>query len=164
MTRTETAPGTTAGPIARRLGATLAGSLIAVAGLAACSSAQSPGPQSSSSASPSSPAPSGPAPSSPAPSSPAASGPATGGSAAPTSVRLTIKDYAYSPLPTVAPGTRITITNRDSEAHTVTADSGDVFDVSIAPGASATLTAPATGTYHFHCTYHANMHGTLQVG
>ncbi len=56
------------------------------------------------------------------------------------------------------------ITNNDAEAHTVTADSGKAFDVTIQPGHTASLTAPAAaGSYKFHCAFHSNMHGTLTV-
>ena len=75
-----------------------------------------------------------------------------------------IKDYKYSGPASVAPGTKITITNADSEAHTVTADKAGAFDVNVAPGKTAELTAPSkAGVYPFHCTYHSNMHGTLKV-
>ncbi len=78
---------------------------------------------------------------------------------------ITIKDYEFSSVPEVAPGTRITVTNEDTEAHTVTADTGGAFDVAVPPGASRTFTVPAkAGAYPFHCIYHSNMHGSLTVG
>ncbi len=77
----------------------------------------------------------------------------------------TISDYTYSSVPSVAPGTKVTVTNKDAEAHTVTADGPGGFDVKVDPGASATFTAPTTpGSYSFHCAFHANMKGTLKVG
>jgi plastocyanin len=46
----------------------------------------------------------------------------------------------------------------------VTADTGDMFDVNVPASATATFTAPAkAGSYAFHCTYHAEMHGMLTV-
>jgi plastocyanin len=115
----------------------------------ATSGAKSPAPSSSS---PSSAAPSSAAPSSAAPSADAAK-----------TATITIKDFKYSGPSSVPAGTKITIKNEDSEAHTVTAHTGDAFDVKIDPGTSATLTAPAAGTYMFDCTFHGNMHGTLKV-
>ena len=54
--------------------------------------------------------------------------------------------------------------NMDAEAHTVTADGAGGFDVTVAPGQTATFTAPAApGTYPFHCTYHSQMTGSLVV-
>lgn len=79
---------------------------------------------------------------------------------------IMIKDFKYSGPSSVKPGTKITVMNGDSEAHTVTADSSNGgFDVNVAPGKSATFTAPSSaGSYAFHCTFHSNMHGTLKVG
>jgi plastocyanin len=58
----------------------------------------------------------------------------------------------------------ITVLNKDEEAHTVTADSGDAFDDKATPGASTQFQAPTKpGSYPFHCTYHSNMHGVLVV-
>lgn len=88
---------------------------------------------------------------------------------APTStgeVRLTVKDFAFSPATlTVRPGEKITVVNQDSAAHTVTATEGEAFDTgSIPGGGSATLTAPSdTGRYAFDCTFHPSMKGTLIV-
>jgi plastocyanin len=100
-----------------------------------------------------------PAPTSDA-TAPAAQG--TKGSAAPA---ITIKNFAYGDPITVSPGATVTVTNRDSADHTVTADQGQAFDaVAKALGGTATFTAPSQpGTYAFHCTYHPNMHGTLIV-
>ena len=116
--------------------------LVGLSGLSACSSS---GYQSSSS-----------------PSSSAASSP-SGGSGTSKAATITIKNYGFSSPASVASGTKITVTNQDSVAHTVTADSGGTFDVKVDPGKSATFKAPASGTYKFHCTYHSSMNGTLKV-
>lgn len=77
---------------------------------------------------------------------------------------ITIKDFKYKGPTTVSPGTKVTVKNEDSSAHTVTADDGS-FDVVVAPGKSGTFTAPAkAGSFDYHCTYHSNMSGTLTVG
>ncbi len=77
---------------------------------------------------------------------------------------ITIKNFAYSAAPAVAPGAKITIMNQDPEAHTVTSDTAGAFDVTVPAGGSATITAPATaGSYAFHCNFHSNMHGSLVV-
>lgn len=79
-------------------------------------------------------------------------------------VVITIKSFKFSGASSVKAGETITVKNEDSEAHTVTADSGDAFDVKVLPGKTATFTAPsAPGSYAYHCTYHANMHGSLTV-
>ena len=75
-----------------------------------------------------------------------------------------ISGFAYQVPASVSPGATVSVMNMDGEAHTVTADEG-AFDVVVAGGATSTFTAPTTpGTYAFHCTYHANMHGVLVVG
>lgn len=77
---------------------------------------------------------------------------------------ITIKDFGYTVSGPAATGSAVQVMNGDAQAHTVTADSGDAFDVTIEPGKTATFTAPsAAGAYKFHCTFHANMHGTLTV-
>ncbi|MBG6182035.1 cupredoxin domain-containing protein [Arthrobacter sp. CAN_A1] len=77
---------------------------------------------------------------------------------------ISIDDFAFTGPGTVNPGGEITVTNNDTEAHTVTADDGS-FDVTIPGGASATFTAPDTaGSYGFFCKFHGNMRGTLTVG
>ncbi|MFD4833105.1 cupredoxin domain-containing protein [Streptomyces uncialis] len=96
------------------------------------------------------------------PATPSATGPS--GS---TRAALVIRDFAFVPadLP-VAPGGRVTVTNEDSVTHTVTAAGGDAFDTGdIAPGATATFTAPGErGSYPYTCTIHPSMLGTLVVG
>jgi plastocyanin len=88
----------------------------------------------------------------------------TGGTTSGAAATVTIEDFAFDGPTSVAPGTTVTVTNEDSEAHTLTADGAGGFDVKIDPGASATFTAPAKpGSYPYHCTYHSNMHGTLAV-
>jgi plastocyanin len=55
--------------------------------------------------------------------------------------------------------------NEDSQAHTVSADTGSAFNVMVPASSTVSLTAPAkAGSYKFHCDYHSNMHGTLTVG
>ncbi len=75
-----------------------------------------------------------------------------------------ISSFKYSVPTSVAPGATVSVMNMDGENHTVTADSGNAFDVKAIAGAIVTFTAPKTpGSYPFHCTYHSNMHGVLVV-
>ena len=77
---------------------------------------------------------------------------------------ISIDNFMYAGPGTVAPGAQVTVTNNDSEAHTVTADDGS-FDITIPGGASATFTAPSgAGSYGYFCKFHGNMRGTLTVG
>ena len=77
---------------------------------------------------------------------------------------ITISGFSYNAL-TVAPGTTVTVTNLDAAEHTVTPDTAGAFKaVDAEKGSPVTFTAPtAPGTYTFHCTFHASMHGTLTV-
>lgn len=92
------------------------------------------------------------------------------GSATTTSIKVTIKNFEFSPAKfSVAPGARITVTNVDGVTHTLTAMPGSQplgkFDSgSIAPGKTVTFTAPTKpGSYAFYCAIHNYMSGTLIV-
>jgi plastocyanin len=89
----------------------------------------------------------------------------TGGGSSGSPSSISISDFKFSPATiTVAGGARVSVTNRDSEAHTVTADDGRSFDSGdVAPGDSATIGAPQAGTYPYHCTIHPFMTGKLVV-
>ena len=78
---------------------------------------------------------------------------------------IVISDFAYTVPVSVSPGQQVTIVNKDSANHTVTADANNVFDIRVSGGGGTeTFTAPtAPGTYAFHCKYHPNMHGSLTV-
>ncbi|MFF4472220.1 cupredoxin family copper-binding protein [Streptomyces sp. NPDC001599] len=80
--------------------------------------------------------------------------------------QVTIKDFKFQPASlTVSPGAKVTVVNKDSTTHTVTASKGGSFDTGdIAPGKSATFTAPSTaGDFPYTCTIHPFMKGTLTV-
>lgn len=80
--------------------------------------------------------------------------------------QVTISNFKFQPASlTVAPGAKITVVNNDTTTHTFTADKGGSFDTGdIAPGKSATVTAPSNaGAFPFHCTIHPFMKGTLTV-
>ncbi len=92
---------------------------------------------------------------------PSASGTRSSPAAAPANIL--IKGFKYQGADTVSPGTEITVTNEDIEAHTITADTGDAFDVNVQVG-TGSFTAPTEpGTYPYHCNFHGNMKGTLTV-
>jgi len=75
-----------------------------------------------------------------------------------------IQNFGYAVPTSVSPGAKVEVMNGDAEAHTVTSDADGDFDVTAGAGATVTFTAPASpGSYAFHCTYHANMHGVLVV-
>ncbi|MFF1882244.1 cupredoxin domain-containing protein [Pseudarthrobacter sp. NPDC058196] len=98
---------------------------------------------------------------------PSSMGGATGtssGSAGTAAERtIHIKSFAYTGADSVPAGSTVTVMNMDNVAHTVTADDGS-FDAVVKAGTRTTFTAPAKpGTYTYHCTYHSDMHGTLNI-
>lgn len=77
---------------------------------------------------------------------------------------IAIVDFEYQVPASVPAGSQITVRNDDGVGHTVTSDEDGVFDVTVAPGAEATLTVPdEPGEYPFHCTPHPTMTATLVV-
>ncbi len=88
-------------------------------------------------------------------------------SASADSASITIENFAFGDPVTVAPGTMIAVTNKDTAAHNAVSDDAGKFTTPLLKkGESATFTAPTEpGTYKFSCTVHANMHGigTLTV-
>ena len=99
----------------------------------------------------------------------------SGGSAAPSAATsqapaapaggataVSIKDFAFNPATTtVAAGSKVTWTNNDTTAHTVTFDDGD--SGKLAPGATFDQTFTTAGTFDYHCTIHSQMKGTVTV-
>ena len=85
-------------------------------------------------------------------------GAATGGNT------VVIQNFSFHPAKlTVAPGTRLTITNRDNTAHTMSASNGAFDTGPIEGGKSATVTVNKAGTYPYICRIHSNMKGTVVV-
>ena len=80
---------------------------------------------------------------------------------------IVIQNFAFSPATlTVAPGTTVTVVNKDAVTHTLTSTASTrAFDTGdVAAGSSTTFHAPATaGTYSYICSIHTYMHGTLTV-
>ena len=86
-----------------------------------------------------------------------AAGITTGGTA------VTIDNFAFSP-PTVRvkAGQKVTWTNKQDVAHTVTADGG-AFDHPMPPGAMFAFAVTKAGSFAYHCTIHPAMSATVVV-
>lgn len=101
------------------------------------------------------------------PTSAAATTPATAaGTAAPVPGGIVISAFAYAGTLTVKAGQKVTVTNQDSAAHTLTDKKTHLFDTGniAGKGGTGTFTAPSKpGSYPFGCTYHRHMEGTLIV-
>jgi plastocyanin len=102
--------------------------------------------------------------STPAPAAPSSPSPTAAAPAAAAGPTISIADFKFTSPVSVAPGATVTVTNSDGAEHTVTADSGNAFNVEVGDKGTATFTAPSQpGTYAYHCTYHPMMHGQLIV-
>jgi plastocyanin len=91
---------------------------------------------------------------------------ASSGSGAATSTKsITISNFMFSPMhAAVAPGSTVSVTNKDSVTHTLTAAGGQFNTGDIGPGQTKTFTAPTkAGTYDYICNIHQYMMGTIVV-
>ncbi len=95
-------------------------------------------------------------------------GPSTSAVASSTKAKtytITIKNFMFSPMTLkVTPGAKITVVNKDSVTHTMTSTSGKFHTGDIKPHRSKTITMPTkAGTYHYICSIHQYMTGTIIV-
>ena len=93
--------------------------------------------------------------------------PSAAASGAATTVE--IANLKFGPDLTVAAGTSVTFTNKDTVLHTATEGSSGVkaadarFDLQLPLGASESYTFAAAGTYKVTCTIHPTMNMTITV-
>lgn len=70
----------------------------------------------------------------------------------------------YDPMNAqIKPNSKVTFTNKDSVAHTATADDNSFDTGIIQPGASKSVTVKGDGTISYHCTIHPWMKAKLTV-
>ena len=93
--------------------------------------------------------------------------PAGGTSAAPVAgTTVAIKNFAFAPANlTVKPGTTVTWTNQDTDAHTVTSHNagGPLRSTALGTGKSYSYTFTKAGSYAYLCTIHPFMTATVTV-
>jgi plastocyanin len=80
-------------------------------------------------------------------------------------VQVTIQNFAFSPQTiTIAPGTTVVWTQKDSAPHTVTSDD-NMFPASkdLSAGQTYSYTFTKTGKYAYHCAVHPNMTALVVV-
>ena len=76
-----------------------------------------------------------------------------------------IKGFAFQPdVLKVEVGAKVTWTNDDTVAHTVSADTNSFASGNLQPGGSFSFTFTRPGTYAYHCSIHPSMHGSIVVG
>jgi len=91
-------------------------------------------------------------------------GSSSSGGAASGGTAVSIANFAFDPASlTVKVGDTVTWTNKDSVAHTVTADDGSFKSEQIQPGAAYKFTFAKAGTFSYHCSIHPNMTGSITV-
>jgi plastocyanin len=79
-------------------------------------------------------------------------------------MQITIQNFAFAPATITVPvGTKVTWTNMDSAAHTVTSDTGAFDSKNMPNGASFSFTFTQAGTYAYHCAIHARMVASIVV-
>jgi amicyanin len=89
--------------------------------------------------------------------------PAQPGAAVATSA-VAIKNFAFSPATiTVKAGATVVWTNNDAVDHTVTFDGGSISSSDLGTNDTFSHTFLTPGTYHYICTIHPFMHGTVIV-
>jgi LPXTG-motif cell wall-anchored protein len=77
---------------------------------------------------------------------------------------VVIQNFAYGPATiSVNVGDSVTWVNRDSTAHTATANGGTFNTGLIKPGKSASATFSKAGTFAYICAIHPNMRGKVVV-
>ena len=82
-----------------------------------------------------------------------------------TGTHITISNFMFSPMAlTVSPGATISVTNKDSATHTLTATDGQFNTGDVTQNQTKTFKAPMqAGTYHYICNIHQYMMGSITV-
>ncbi len=78
--------------------------------------------------------------------------------------QFVIRDFMFAPLSlTVKAGTSVTWTNKDDEPHTVVSDTGLFRSAAVDTDETFSFKFDKPGTYHFTCSIHPRMVGTIVV-
>jgi amicyanin len=95
---------------------------------------------------------------------PAAAGDMANASAAVATEAVHIKNLAFSAATiTVKAGSTVVWTNNDAIQHDVTFDGGGIASSVLNHSDTFSHTFPTAGTYHYICSIHPFMHGTVIV-
>lgn len=83
---------------------------------------------------------------------------------APDANRIVVKNFMFSPNSlTIKAGSSVTWANMDDEPHTVVSDAGLFRSGAMDTNESFTFQFDKPGTYHFTCSIHPQMVGTIVV-
>jgi plastocyanin len=92
------------------------------------------------------------------------SGKAAGASTPVATDAVGIKNFAFSPATiTVPTGSTVVWTNDDSIQHDITFNGGSIASSVLNHNDTFSHTFPTAGTYHYICSIHPFMHGTVIV-
>jgi plastocyanin len=146
--------------VRRQLIVLAAGALLAVAACSGTSATTAPTAAPTAAATAASTA----APPAAAPSAAASAAPSTGGGGGAVTA-VTIKNFAFSPASVNAKaGDKVTWTNGDDTAHTVTFDDAAMQGSgNLNTGLTFEFTFDKAGAYPYHCKIHPTMKGTVTV-
>jgi len=87
-----------------------------------------------------------------------------GASTAVATDTVSVKNFAFSPATvTVTAGSTVVWTNDDSIQHDITFDGGSIASSVLNHNDTFSHTFPTAGTYHYICSIHPFMHGTVIV-
>lgn len=90
--------------------------------------------------------------------------PTKGATPAASRVEVSIANFAYQPANvTTGTGSTIVWTNRDTVAHTVTADDGSFDSGSIASGDTFEQRFDKSKSYSYTCSFHPQMKGIITI-
>jgi plastocyanin len=77
---------------------------------------------------------------------------------------VSITNFAFSPAAiTVTAGSTVVWTNNDSVQHDITFNGGGIASNVLNQNDTFSHTFPTAGTYHYICSIHPFMHGTVIV-
>ena len=86
------------------------------------------------------------------------------GAGAAEPAQIEVKDFMFAPTTlTVSVGTQVTWVNKDDEPHTVVSDTGTFRSGAMDTNESFSFKFDKPGTYHFTCSIHPRMVGTVVV-
>ena len=82
----------------------------------------------------------------------------------PDPATVVVKDFMFQPMAvTVTAGSTVRWTNRDDEPHTVVSDTGIFRSGAMDTNETYSFKFDEPGTYHFTCSIHPRMVGTIMV-
>jgi plastocyanin len=84
--------------------------------------------------------------------------------APPAAAQIEIKNFMFAPnAVTIKAGSTVTWSNKDDEPHTVVSDVGLFRSAAMDTDETFSFTFDKPGTYHFTCSIHPRMVGTITV-